>query len=160
MSEHKIGNLRGLTERMIATAELDGNEAQHRLGIKLVNLARDEGLTEEQILDGLTAGKAYVHVESAMAKQRNEALREVAETTGKDFKPGAEEWSGYIPEVENLEEIFRFFNRVEYGDGERLEEIGYDLPSLSVGDIVTWNGKRRRVEPVGWVEIGEPSGWV
>lgn len=147
---HKIGNLRGLSEKLIAMAEHDGNEAEHQLGIALVNLAREEGLTEEQILEGLTAGKMHVRIESAMAKRHNE---EVADIEGCEQR--AETWEGYVPDTEagNLEQIFRFFNRVDFGDGERLEEIGYTLPSLSVGDVVEWHGKRYRVEPVGWVEI-------
>lgn len=144
---HKIGNLRGLSEKLIEMAERDGNDAEHQLGIALVNLARDEGLTEDQILEGLTA-RTHVHIESAMAKRHNE---EVADIPGCEQRP--ETWEGYIPEVGNLEEIFRFFNRVEPGDDERLDEIGYRLPSLSVGDVVEWNGKRHRVEPVGWVAV-------
>lgn len=147
---HKIGNLRKLTDTLIEAAERDGNEAEHQLGIALVNLARDEGLAEEQIVAALTHGKTYVRIESAIARRLNEEVRDIP---GCEQRP--ETWEGYIPEVENLEEIFRFFNRVEPGDDERLDEIGYHLPSLSVGDIVDWNGLRRRVEPVGWVEIRE-----
>lgn len=158
---HKIGNLRGLSEKLIAMAERDGNDAEHELGIALVALARVEGLTEDEILDGLTAGKTHVHIESAMAKLDNDALRAQA-----DFDPShpmftlrAETWEGYIPESQagNLEDIFRFFNRVEPGDAERLEEIGYDLPSLSIGDTVSWHDKRYRVEPIGWVEVRDET---
>jgi hypothetical protein len=35
------------------------------------------------------------------------------------------------------EAIFRFFNRVDDSDCARLEAIGYRLPSLSAGDLVT-----------------------
>lgn len=51
-------------------------------------------------------------------------------------------WTGDVPFSETtsteamLEEVFRYFNRVEEGDNARLEEIGYRLPSLSVGDRV------------------------
>lgn len=91
-----------------------------------------------------------VRIESAMAAAWN---REIAENPpAVATAPRAETWEGDLDQDMNLEEIFRFFNRVEYGDGERLDEIGYDLPSLSVGDYVTKNGKRYRVEPVGFVE--------
>lgn len=48
------------------------------------------------------------------------------------------------------EALFRFFNRVDEGDNERLERIGYRLPSLSVGDLLHWGGKTHRVEGVGF----------
>lgn len=53
------------------------------------------------------------------------------------------EWSGEVPFSPNqdsealLEQIFRYFNRVDQEDCDRLESIGYTLPSLSVGDEVT-----------------------
>lgn len=37
----------------------------------------------------------------------------------------------------NLEVVFRAFNRVDQNDHERMAELGYLLPSLSVGDYVT-----------------------
>ena len=66
-------------------------------------------------------------------------------------------WEGWIPAPEDpavgaaLEHIFRFFNRVEDGDHERMLEVGYDLPSLSVGDEVELFGNGRwRVAALGW----------
>lgn len=64
-------------------------------------------------------------------------------------------WEGEVPEMD-MEGIFRYFNRVEAGDGIRLEQIGYKLPSLSVGDIITVSTERRatyRVEPVGFTQL-------
>jgi hypothetical protein len=66
-------------------------------------------------------------------------------------------WSGEISGppgatvAETLEMIFRFFNRVDGRDHDRLLEIGYDLPSLSVGDVVTFaDGSRWQCAPLGW----------
>jgi hypothetical protein len=77
-------------------------------------------------------------------------------------------WSGEIPEPADtpailaasrangvyeaaLEYVFRFFNRVDEGDSERMAEVGYDLPSLSVGDVVTFaDGSRWQCAPMGW----------
>jgi hypothetical protein len=33
--------------------------------------------------------------------------------------------------------VFRFFTLVDERDSDRLERLGYQLPSLSVGDLVT-----------------------
>ena len=54
---YRIGNLRALADAMIAAAERDGNEAEHYLGIHLINLARKEGLTEDQIIDAVATTK-------------------------------------------------------------------------------------------------------
>jgi hypothetical protein len=66
-------------------------------------------------------------------------------------------WSGTLELTgtldDRLNQIFRAFNRVDYGDGERLEALGYRLPSLSVGDEVTIDGATFRVEPVGFERI-------
>lgn len=61
-------------------------------------------------------------------------------------------WEGEV-EVEDLEDVFRFFNRVEPGDGLRLELIGYRLPSLSAGDRVTLDGVTWECAPVGWTPV-------
>lgn len=44
-------------------------------------------------------------------------------------------WEGES-ESRDLEAIFREFNRVDDADCQRLEDKGYDLPSLSTGDFV------------------------
>jgi hypothetical protein len=54
-----------------------------------------------------------------------------------------------------LEVVFRLFNRVDEGDGEKLAAIGYTLPSLSVGDHVTVFGQRWHCAPVGWELVVE-----
>ena len=56
------------------------------------------------------------------------------------------------------EAIFRRFNVVEDGEREFLLSIGYNLPSLSAGDIVVWfpdEGRSRMfiVEGIGFTEI-------
>ena len=50
---YRIGNLRALCVALIEQAEREGNEAEHYLGIEIVNLARREGMTEEQIIDAI-----------------------------------------------------------------------------------------------------------
>ena len=42
-------------------------------------------------------------------------------------------------DLDGMEALFREFNRVDEGDNERLEALGYDLPSLSSGDFVCVN---------------------
>jgi hypothetical protein len=61
---------------------------------------------------------------------------------------------------ERFEEVFRFFNRVDEADCDRLDALGYHLPSLSVGDRVQvcWPGcepRAFRVAGVGFEHIEE-----
>jgi hypothetical protein len=71
----------------------------------------------------------------------------------------AERWTGEIPDPASdykgdvLEYVFRYFNRVERGDGAKLEAIGYVLPSLSVNDEVEIDGRVWRCAPLGWIEV-------
>lgn len=51
------------------------------------------------------------------------------------------------------ESCYRFFNRVDRDDERRLQRLGYRLPSLSVGDRVTLDGKCYEVEPMGFQEV-------
>jgi hypothetical protein len=52
-------------------------------------------------------------------------------------------WRGDVPigfnghYISTADNIFRFFNVVDEEDSERLEKLGYRLPSLSVGDYFT-----------------------
>lgn len=46
--------------------------------------------------------------------------------------------------------LFRAFNRVEDRDDARLADLGYFLPSLSVGDLVHWGGYTYRVAGMGF----------
>lgn len=52
-------------------------------------------------------------------------------------------WRGDVPigfsghYMATAESVFRFFNVVDETDVERLEKLGYRLPSLSVGDYFT-----------------------
>lgn len=74
-------------------------------------------------------------------------------------------WSGDAPIKmhENayvvLERVWRMFNRVDDADVRRLERMGYDLPSLSVGDRVTIEDAGCSftyvVENVGYSLVGE-----
>lgn len=66
-----------------------------------------------------------------------------------------EEWSGEVevPDThrrDQLEFLFRYFNRVEGDDDARLADIGYGLPSLSMGDVVTIDGERWTCAALGW----------
>jgi hypothetical protein len=65
-----------------------------------------------------------------------------------------ERWEGDVPDapagVRPLEHVFRYFNRVDASDEQRLEAIGYRLPSLSVGDVVELDGLRFRCAVLGW----------
>lgn len=75
-------------------------------------------------------------------------------------------WEGEVTWPEGVQEdndqivlecIFRYFNRVDEDDAERLNKLGFDMPSLSMGDEVGFNGKRWRCEAIGWSQIGEVS---
>lgn len=61
-------------------------------------------------------------------------------------------WEGEV-EVRDLEDVFRYFNRVEEADADRLDEIDYRLPSLSSGDVVTVGGIHNLVASMGFKEI-------
>lgn len=71
------------------------------------------------------------------------------------------QWDGDVPIQASFmddasqvnERIFRFFNRVDENDANTLELIGYRLPSLSMGDLVTWGNKTYRVEGYGFKQI-------
>jgi hypothetical protein len=56
--------------------------------------------------------------------------------------------------------LFRFFNRVDEEDGDRLEAIGYRLPSLSVGDLLHWGSKTWRVAGSGFEQITDSAEYV
>lgn len=70
-------------------------------------------------------------------------------------------WSGDIPDecVEAIgpdqvnEFLFRFFNRVEQADADQLDLLGYELPSLSMGDFIAWGGRTYRVLAQGLEEV-------
>jgi len=53
--------------------------------------------------------------------------------------------------------VFRAFNRVTQADCETLDRLGYDLPSLSVGDIVTLNGETKQVTGNGFEPLDPPE---
>lgn len=63
-------------------------------------------------------------------------------------------WTGEV-DVRDLEDIFRLFNRVDADDALRLEELGYHLPSLSVGDVVSYGGTYKIVADQGFEDIVE-----
>lgn len=70
-----------------------------------------------------------------------------------------EKWEGEVPIEPNRhpiftnEELFRFFNRVDEDDTERLQALGYRLPSLSVGDTIVWNDRAWQVTDIGFMEV-------
>ena len=65
-------------------------------------------------------------------------------------------WEGTIRVPEGasasaiLDIVFRLFNRVDDDDVQRLRYIGYNLPSLTAGDLVTFAGNTWRCASVGW----------
>ena len=64
-----------------------------------------------------------------------------------------------LDDEEVLNRIFRALNRVDDGDHERMAAIGYLLPSLSVGDLVSFQGTTWRVDSVGFTKLtGERRG--
>lgn len=69
-------------------------------------------------------------------------------------RPAEPTWTGEV-EARDLEDIFRIFNRVDDEDCERLDEIGYHLPSLSVGDVVSYDGTYKIVAFAGFKDIAE-----
>lgn len=56
--------------------------------------------------------------------------------------------------------IFRFFNRVDEADSDRLAEIGFNLPSLSVGDLISWGARTWRVSGAGFECITDSADYV
>lgn len=56
--------------------------------------------------------------------------------------------------------LFRFFNRVDDEDGPRLAEIGYRLPSLSVGDLIHRERETYRVAGLGFERITGSEDYV
>lgn len=99
-----------------------------------------------------------IKITSKMAVEGNKYAAELWETYGRKAASQTERvpypttvWVGEV-ESADLEDIFREFNRVTEADCERLEEIGYALPSLSVGDTVEVEGKTWLCAGVGWVE--------
>lgn len=74
-----------------------------------------------------------------------------------------ETWQGDVPDEMFIghdillgtgmnEALFRIFNRVDEADSIRLEAWGYRLPSLSVGDTVSYDGRTFRVDDFGFTE--------
>jgi hypothetical protein len=59
---YRIGNMRALAEAILTQAEREGNEAEHYLGIKLVTLAREEGLTEDAIIDAVSSPRIKLDI--------------------------------------------------------------------------------------------------
>jgi len=62
-----------------------------------------------------------------------------------------------LDEGEVNEALFRFFNRVDDPDVDRLAEVGFELPSLSVGDLLHWGSKTFRVAGSGFEQITDSA---
>lgn len=59
------------------------------------------------------------------------------------------------PGYEVCERLFRVFNRVDEGDGPRLEAMGYRLPSMSVGDLVAyWEPPASTQRHISYYRVG------
>lgn len=65
-------------------------------------------------------------------------------------------WEGKCSTT-NLDTLFRTFNRVDDEDYDRLDRIGYKLPSLSVGDLITVDGVTSRVDSLGFTKVSDPN---
>jgi hypothetical protein len=65
-------------------------------------------------------------------------------------------WTGEVEGV-NLDTVYRFFNRVDEADSARLAALGYRLPSLSVGDLVTIGTATFQVVNLGFEPVAVPS---
>lgn len=50
---YNIGNLPALMEKLDQQARREGNESQHELGVSLINLARERGMTESEIIEAV-----------------------------------------------------------------------------------------------------------
>lgn len=69
-------------------------------------------------------------------------------------------WAGEA-QIESPEDAFRYFNRVDEADVIRLDAMGYNLPSLSMGDYITLSrgdfhasrGDTYRVESIGFKRV-------
>lgn len=66
------------------------------------------------------------------------------------------EWNGDLPPL-TLNNIFRVFNRVTDADCENLNKIGYRLPSMSVGDLVTLDAETFQVTSTGFEKVDPPA---
>ena len=72
-------------------------------------------------------------------------------------------WHGILPlapvtatfgsDDDKNEAIFRILNRVTDADVALLEDLGYNLPSLSTGDVLVWGGKAWRVDSIGFSPV-------
>lgn len=58
-------------------------------------------------------------------------------------------WTGEV-NTTDLDEIWRLFNRVSTEDNKRLRDMGYTLPSLSMGDVITINGEHHALGAIGF----------
>lgn len=77
----------------------------------------------------------------------------MAAAHGRDSIAWTGEVTDHAPDVspEQVNEwLFRLLNRVDEADVRFLRERGYDLPSLSVGDYLHWEGVTWRVEGSGF----------
>lgn len=89
-----------------------------------------------------------------LTRMSNFAITILSTMTGK-------KWMGSVPpesviDVDpeaQLERIFRFFNRVEQADCDRLDALGYDLPSLTSGDFVEIDDQWWLCASGGWEKV-------
>lgn len=81
-------------------------------------------------------------------------LAEVCGGSPEDHTPGLR------PDLDLCESFFRYFNRVDESDLDRLAEIGYTQPSLSVGDLIAWDHVTYRVAGSGFEKLTESSDYA
>ena len=80
----------------------------------------------------------------AIIAERDDCVWTGQVDTGQRDKSWAQDINGFL---------FRYFNRVDDDDHDKLEAIGYRLPSLSVGDVLYWDCKAYRVAGIGFEHL-------
>lgn len=97
-----------------------------------------------------------------LADPRASAARFGADASWQGDVPGTRIEAEGDPEAAN-DRIYQHLQRVEPGDGLRLEATGYLLPSLSAGDLLIWQEPHVRmflVEARGFREVTPGLGSV
>lgn len=87
-------------------------------------------------------------------------LRILSTMTGKAWEGDVSYGFERSTPTATLESIFRAFNRVDEADCKRLDDLGYNLPSLSSGDFVRLTDDDGATywylcASVGWVPVTE-----
>lgn len=94
--------------------------------------------------------RSKIAQEANVAAHKDAALPPYPSTTW----TGEAAWTDEPRKVEDrLTSLFRMFNRVTEEDCDRLDDLGYELPSLSVGDQIEMDGATYEVKPIGFERV-------